>query len=156
MDRNASVGSCGNVIAHWWHNQRIVQALLVAGIVSVAVYGIVDLVSGLLYDGYSFRDQTISKLSAFGLPVRPLMATAIAIHGMLVAAFGVGIWRSADRGSMRAAGLLLIAAGMVGLPNHTIFAMSSRWMETGFNDTMHIVLTGLFCLIVFLASVLSS
>jgi hypothetical protein len=35
---------------------------------------------GLLYDGYSFRDQAISELAAFGSPVRPLMVTVILLH----------------------------------------------------------------------------
>jgi hypothetical protein len=46
-----------------------------------------------LYDGYSYKDQWISELSAFGSPVRPLMVTAILIHGLLLLAFGVGVWR---------------------------------------------------------------
>ena len=53
------------------------KGLLVAAIASVAVYGLGDLASGLLYDGYSYKDQWISELSAFGSPVRPLMVTAI-------------------------------------------------------------------------------
>lgn len=53
-------------------------------------------------------------------------------------------------------GLLLIAAGLVGFPNHTVFAMSSRGMEGGFNDTMHQILSGVFSLIVFAAVILSA
>jgi hypothetical protein len=49
------------------------KGLLVAAIASVIVYGLGDLVSGLLYDGYSYQDQWISELSASGSPVRPLM-----------------------------------------------------------------------------------
>jgi len=45
------------------------KALLVAAIASVVVYGLGDLASGLLYDGYSYRDQWVSELSAFGSPV---------------------------------------------------------------------------------------
>jgi len=113
------------------------KGLFVAAIASVVVYGLGDLASGLLYDGYSYKDQWISELSAFGSPVRPLMVTAILIHGLLLLAFGVGIWRFADRSSLRWVGLLLIVAGVIGLPTHTVFAMSSRWMTAGFNDTMH-------------------
>jgi hypothetical membrane protein len=137
-------------------NQRLPTAFLVAGIASVVLYGLGDLLSGLLYDGYSFRDQAISELSAFGSPVRPLMATVIVVHGLLVIALGVGVWQAADRRSLRAVGLLLISTGILGLPTHTVFAMSSRWMLAGFNDTMHIVLTAVFSLLVFAALVLSA
>ena len=73
------------------------RVLLVAAIASVIVYGLGDLVSGLLYDGYSYKDQWISELSAFGSPVRPLMVAAILVHGVLLIAFGMGIWQFADR-----------------------------------------------------------
>jgi hypothetical membrane protein len=130
--------------------------LLAAGIAAVVLYGIGDLVSGLLYDGYSFRDQAISELSAFGSPVRPLMAGVILLHGVLVTAFGAGVRRAAERASLRGAGILLVGAGLIGFPTHTVFAMSSRWMEPGFNDTMHIILSGLFSLLVVVAMVLSA
>ncbi len=54
------------------------------------------------------------------------MATVLVVHGLLLMAFGVGVWRSARRRSLRTVGLLLIGAGIVGLPHRTVFAMSSR------------------------------
>ena len=130
--------------------------LLAAGFLAVAVYGVGDLISGLLYDGYSYRDQAISELSAFGSPVRPLMVTAILVHGLLLTAFGVGLWRSAGRKSLRWAGACLVVTGLIGLPTHTVFAMSSRWLPGGLNDVMHIVLSAVFSLFVFAALVLSA
>ena len=130
--------------------------LLAAGILAIAVYGVGDLVSGFLYNGYSFRDQAISELSAFGSPVRPLMVTVILIHALLMTAFGVGVWRSADRRSLHWVGICLVATGLMRFPTHTVFAMSSRWLPTGLNDVMHIVLTSVFGLLVFSALVLSA
>lgn len=130
--------------------------LLWAGIASVALYVIGDLVAGLLYGGYSFRDQAISELAAFGSPVRPLMVTVILLHNALLVAFGVGVWRAAARRSLRWTGLSLVAISVSGIPTHTVFAMSSRWMEAGFNDTMHQVFTAVFTLLVVVAIVLSA
>lgn len=130
--------------------------LLWAGIAAVGLYVIGDLVSGLLYDGYSFRDHAISELAAFGSPVRPLMVTVILLHNLLLVAFGVGVWRSAARKILRWAGLSLVAIGVSGTPTHTVFAMSSRWMEAGFNDTMHVAFTAVFTLFVVVAIVLSA
>ena len=130
--------------------------LLPAAIAAVVVYGIGDLISGSLYQGYSFTDQAISELSAFGSPVRPLMVSAILLHAVLVTAFGAGVLRSAQRPSLRWAGIFLIGAGLVGFPTHTAFAMSSRWMVGGFNDTMHIILSGVFSFFVIFAMVLSA
>ncbi len=156
MIENMTVQPGGEAMSSWWQKPGVMKALLFAGIAAVVIYGLGDLVSGLLYHGYSYRDQAISELSAFGSPVRPIMVTAILIHGLLVLAFGVGIWRSADRASLRWVGLLLMGAGVVGFPTHTIFAMSSRWMKAGFNDTMHIALSAVFSLFVFAAIVLSA
>jgi hypothetical protein len=140
--------SNSNGILGWWQSQSAVKALLFAGVAAVVVYGVGDLVSGLLYDGYSFRDQAISELAAFGSPVRPLMVAAILLHNLLLVALGVGLWRAADQRSLRWVGALIVAIGISGLPTHTVFAMSSRWMEPGVNDTMHQLLTGVFLLLV--------
>jgi hypothetical membrane protein len=157
MKQLASAGSRGEVVPRGWRSGTANKALLVAGIAAVGVYGLGDLLSGLLYDGYSFKDQWISELTAFGSPVRPLVVAAILVHSLLLVAFGVGVWRSADRRSLRWVGLLLVAAGLVGVPNHTVFAMSSRGMEGGFNDTMHQILSMyVFVLIVFAAVILSA
>jgi hypothetical protein len=119
--------------------------LLRAGTAAVAVYAGGDLISGRSYEGYSFRDQAISELSAYGSPVRPEAVTWIAIHGLLAGAFGVGVWQSAGgtRAPRWTAGFLL-AAGVVTAPLHPFFPMSSRGMEPGFNDTMHQILTFAF------------
>ena len=90
MKELASADSCGEVMARAWRSRTAGKALLVAGIAAVGVYAVGDLLSGLLYEGYSFKDQVISELTALGSPVRPLMLAAMTAHGLPVAAFGVG------------------------------------------------------------------
>jgi Protein of unknown function (DUF998) len=85
--------------------------------------------------------QAISELSAFESPVRPLMVTVILVHSVLLLAFGVGVLYASRRKASRGVGGLLIAICIVGFPTHTVWAMSSRNMEPGFNDTMHIILS---------------
>jgi hypothetical membrane protein len=87
-ERPMTASSVGSV------NRMDRERLLGAAIACVVPYGLGDLASGLLYEGYSFRDQWISELTAFGSPVRPLMVTAILVHGLLLIAFAVGLWRS--------------------------------------------------------------
>lgn len=130
--------------------------LLLAGIVAVGAYALGDLLSGLLYDGYSFRDQAISELTAIGSPVRPLMVAVIMVHGLLLVNFGVGVWRCGDRRSLRWVGPFLIAANMVGLILHPFFPMHSRGMTTGLTDTVHAALTAVFSLFVLVALLLAA
>ena len=157
MKELASADSCGDVMARAWRSRTATKALLVAGIAAVGVYAVGDLLSGLLYEGYSFKDQVISELTALGSPVRPLMLAAMTAYGLLVAAFGVGIWRSAGRSrSLRWVGPLLIASSIVGFFTHVVFPMSSRGMEPSFTDTMHIIGTGVWSLLILVAIVLSA
>jgi hypothetical protein len=82
------------------------------------------------------------------------MVTVILIHGVLVLAFGVGVFRASSRKSLSWVGGLLVAIGVVGFPTHTVWAM--RGMDGGFNDTMHIVLSAVFSVLVVAAMVLSA
>jgi hypothetical membrane protein len=143
-------------MSRWWRGPVTNKVLLRAGIAAAVVYVIGDLLSGFLYDGYSFIDQAISELSAFGSPVRPLMVTVILIHGVLLLALGVGVHRASYRRSLSWVGGLLIAIGVVGFPTHTVWAMSSRGMGAGFNDTMHIILSAVFSALVIAAMALSA
>jgi hypothetical protein len=126
--------------------------------VAVVLYLVGDLLSTLLYDGYSYLDQAISELSALGSPVRPLMVTVILIHNVLLLAFGIGILRVAQPWSALwwIGALQVVEFVVVGVPTHTFWAMSSRDMATGFNDTMHITLSVVFSILVIAMMVLSA
>jgi hypothetical membrane protein len=157
MNAVSSAGSYGDVISRWWRSRTVTKSLLLAGVAAVVVYAIGDVLSGLLYDGYSYRDQAISELSAFGSPVRPLMVTVILIHNVLLLAFGIGLLRVARRRSVWWIGVLQVAGFvLVGIATHTFWAMSSRDLATGFNDTMHITLSIVFGLLVVAMMILSA
>jgi hypothetical protein len=145
----SAMRTVGKAVRRTWLVRVSERALLAAGIAAVGVYVVGDLLSGLLYDGYSFRAQAISELSAYGSPVRPLMVACITVHGLLLGAFGLGILRVADESrALRWTGTLLLASVVATLPLHPFFPMSSRGMEPGSNDTMHLILTMAFGLLV--------
>ncbi|WP_030169390.1 DUF998 domain-containing protein [Spirillospora albida] len=146
-----------DAISHRRRDRTATRGLLLAAVAAVVVYVIGDVLASLRYDGYSYLDQAISELSAFGSPVRPLMVTVILIHNVLLLAFGIGVLRVAQRGSVRWIGILQIADFViVGIPTHTFWAMSSRDMESGFNDVMHIALSGVFSMLVVAMLILSA
>jgi uncharacterized protein DUF998 len=152
--------SGGGAISHGWQSRAATKALLFAGIIAAGLYVVGDVMTGLIYNAsrpYSFKDQWISELTAYGSPVRPLMVAVITVYGLLGFAFAVGIWRAAgERRSLRWLSWVLIAGGAVTFPLHPFFPMSSRWMEPGFNDTMHGTLTFAWIPIVLAAVVLSA
>jgi hypothetical protein len=61
MNELATADSCGDMMARVWRSRTATKALLVAGIATVGVYVLGDLLSGLLYEGYSYRDQVIAS-----------------------------------------------------------------------------------------------
>ncbi|MFI7119979.1 DUF998 domain-containing protein [Amycolatopsis sp. NPDC049868] len=133
------------------------KTLLLAAVAAVVVYVIGDFLAASAYDGYRYLDQAISELSAFGSPVRPLMVTVILLYNVLLLAFGIGLLLVARRKSLWWIGALqLTQFVLVGIATHTFWAMSSRGRATGFNDTMHIVLSGVFSLLVVVMMALSA
>jgi hypothetical protein len=115
-------------------------ALLAFGIVAPLLYLASDVVAGLLWEGYSFRDQTISELNAFGSPTRPLtIALGLAGYTLLVA-FGVGVWRSAPANRrLRVVGGALVVFGVLALWAVPFASMHVRGAERSLTDTMHLV-----------------
>lgn len=117
------------------------KALLICGVLSALLYALSDLLAGMRWDGYRFRDQTISELNAFGSPVRPLtIAFGLALYVLLIA-FGVGIWRSAaGNRRLRVAGGLLAGVGVLSLGAVPFASLHVRRAEQGLSDTLHLVL----------------
>jgi hypothetical membrane protein len=149
-------------ISRSWRTRTATKVLLLAGIVGAAVYVVGDILSGLLYiydssRPYSFVDQWISELTALGSPVRTLMVTVMIVHGLLGAAFALGILRVAGQNrALRWVGVTLLAATAVSIWVHPFFPMGSRWMERSFTDTVHGTLTFVWLPIIAAALALSA
>ena len=103
------------------------RALLLCGVISPLLYAVADTLAGVLSEGYSFRDQTISELGAVGTPSRPLFAALLVAVYLLFTGFGVGIWKSAqNRNRLRVTAALLIALGVLALTVGQFAAMQPR------------------------------
>lgn len=127
------------------------RVLLACGIVSSLLYLGADILGALRYGGYSYVDRTVSELTAIGAPTRALVVPLYLAYDVLLVAFGVGIWTSADRKrALRITAALLAGIGILGLAAR--FPMNVRGAERTLTDTMHIVITGVTVL-VFLLSV---
>lgn len=116
------------------------KALLACGIVAPLVYLASDVIAGMRWEGYSFRDQTISELNAIGAPTRALtIALGLAGYTFLVA-FGVGVWRAgALNRRLRVVGGALVALGVLSLWAVPFASMHVREAEESLTDTLHLL-----------------
>jgi len=103
--------------------------------------------------GYNWVTQTVSELSAVDAPTRPLWCPLGIVYTLLIAAFGWGVFRSADqKRSLRIVGILLIINGLIGL---TWSPMHQREVLVAgggtFTDTWHLVMASVTVLLMFLS-----
>jgi Protein of unknown function (DUF998) len=113
--------------------------LLSCGIVAPLLYVATDVFLAIRWEGYSYRDQTISELNAIGAPTRTLsIILGIAGYAFLVA-FGVGVWRSAAANRrLRVAAGGLIALGVLAWFGVPFMSMHVREAEETLTDTLHV------------------
>ena len=116
------------------------RILLACGVISPLLYAVSDTLAGVLWEGYSFRDQTISELGAIGAPSRTVFAALLIPTYLLLVAFGAGVWQAAeDRRRLRAAAGLLIAFGVLALTVGQFAAMRPRGTEQGLSGALHLI-----------------
>lgn len=116
------------------------RALLLCGILSPLVYALADGVAGTGWEGYSFRDHTISELGAIGAPSRPLFTGLIIPSYLLLIGFGIGVRKTAQgRRKLRGAGGLLIGLGVLALMVGLFVPMRPRGTEQGTTGMLHVV-----------------
>jgi hypothetical protein len=115
---------------------------LTCGILAGALYIVMTLCVGLLWDSYSTADQTISELSAIGAPTRPLWMTLSTVYAALMMAFGWTVWTSAPNRASRIVGALLFVQTVFGIfwpPMHQRDVLAAGGGTL--TDTLHIVWT---------------
>lgn len=131
----------------------LVKVLLACGVLHSLLYVVVnDLVAATLYDGYSRMTQAVSELSAVGAPTQALITAMVPVFTVLLIAFGVGVWKSAQgKRAPRVAGALLVAHGATA-PLWLFAPMSQREViaagEGTSSDTMHLFLSALAVLFI--------
>jgi len=118
------------------------QILLIGGILSTILWIGTDIFASIQYDGYSYRDQAVSELSAIGAPTRLLWIAMQLVYNPLLLAFGVGVWKSAGkRSSQRIAGILIAVWGIIGFL-WLFFPMHMRGAGVTTTDTGHLIMSG--------------
>lgn len=113
--------------------------LLSCGIVAPFLYVATDVFLAMRWEGYTYRDQTISELNAIGAPTRTLSIVLGTIGYAFLVAFGVGVWRSAAGSRrLRVAAGGLIALGVFAWFGVPFLAMHVREAEETLTDALHV------------------
>jgi hypothetical protein len=116
------------------------RVLLGCGILSSLLYVVMNILGAIRFEGYSSVSQSVSELSAIGATSRPLWVALGIPYDVLMIAFGLGVWISADgKRALRVLGSLLVVYGALGLPWMLLAPMHLRGEAYTFTDTMHIV-----------------
>lgn len=115
------------------------RRLLACGPLVPLLYAAADVLAGSLTPGYSFRDQTISELGAIGAPSRALFSGLLVLVYLLLAAFGVGVWRSTEGSrNLKVVAALLVALGVMALTVGQFVSMQTRGNEQGLAGALHL------------------
>ena len=130
------------------------KVMLSCGILASLLYIGTDILAALLYEGYSYADQTVSELFAIEAPTRPLIVLRGIAYSILLIAFGLGVRGAASgKRALRVAGGLLIGIGVIDLvgpftPMHQRAVLASGGGTL--TDTMHIALASVDVLFILL------
>ena len=119
------------------------KILLLCGIFSSLLYVAMNIFVPMQYEGYNSASQTVSELSAIDTPTRTLWVSLALVYTLLMIAFGLGVWKSAEGNrNLRIAGGLMILNVVVGLfwpPMHQREVLAAGGGTL--TDTLHIVFT---------------
>jgi len=127
--------------------------LLFCGVLASVLYIAMNIFIPPLYVGYNWVTQTVSELSAVEAPTRPLWFLLGILYTLLVAAFGLGVVKSAgQKRSVRIVGILMFLNGVLGLtwsPMHQREVLAAGGGT--FTDTWHVVMSIITVLLMFLS-----
>jgi hypothetical protein len=123
------------------------RALLYCGAVASVLWIATDIVASLLYDGYSYRDQTISELAAVGAPTRAAVVSLVLAYSVLMLAFAAGISASsAGNRRLRVIAALLALNAAANLVLTPFSSMHQREVLAAgggtLSDTLHLMVAG--------------
>lgn len=125
------------------------RILLACGLLSSLLYAAMLILIPLQWEAYQSSSWMVSELSAIGAPTRPLWAGLAVVYGLLLGAFAIGVWRSAERSrALRVVGGLLLASAVAGFfwpPMHLRETLAAGGGTA--TDTGHLVVTFVWALL---------
>jgi len=130
----------------------LTKFLLTCGILSSLLYVATDLLASWLYEGYSIADQNYSELLATGAPTRHFMLLVSIAYNLLVAAFSVGVRRSASpKRTARITGIIMFGYAVLSMVTPFFFPMDMRGAELTTRGSLYNPLTAVMSLFILLS-----
>ena len=128
----------------------IKKILLVCGMLCSLFVFVTDILAAMIWQDYSYIDQSVSELSAIGTPTRFFVVPLLITSALLGTIFGIGVLLAAGKKSaLRITGILLIIFGVVCSMN-LLFPMNLRGTEQSFTGIMHLLFTGINIVLIIL------
>jgi len=129
-----------------------VRLLLICGVLSPLYYVVVnDVVAAMFYPGYDRISRPVSELSATYAPSRPVLIPLLVIFQLLMIAFWIGVWRSAqnNRALRMTTGFMIgfVILGVLAYP----FPMKTN--EVLGANTIHTIIWGVITPLLMLAGI---
>lgn len=130
------------------------RSLVLCGMIACLLYVGTDVLAAMRYEGYSYTAQTVSETFAIGAPTRPLVVMRGLMYGVLMIAFGLGVWGSAaGKRALRIAGKLLVVIGIIDLAGPFAPMHQRAVLAAGggtLTDTLHLVFASVDVLLIVL------
>lgn len=125
--------------------KKFYEFALLGGMISTVIYFFHVMVGGILWNGYSHIEQSISDLTSVTAPNRMLLSVMTNIYGIFALIFVIVLYRllkQHDSWLLRIGLLLLIIMEAVSFVGYMLFPLESSGVEQlSFQNIMHIVVT---------------
>jgi hypothetical protein len=127
------------------------RLLLGCGVLSSLTYLAADISGALVWDGYSYVDQTVSELAALGTPSRPIVLPIFMAYNILVLVFAAGAASYFEDHRLRKSSWCLAGIAVLGIVSG-LFPIEQRSAgPINFNGTVHIALVGATVILIVMA-----
>lgn len=133
-------------------NTIVRRFLLLSGFFSAILYVVTDCAASLSYPGYSIADQNYSELLATGAPTRQWLLLSSWVYNILVACFGIGIWKTClPERIARITGAVIMGYAIISMITPLCFQMDMRGAEPTPRGSLHPLMTGVMSFFILLS-----
>ncbi|MGO1057829.1 DUF998 domain-containing protein [Planococcus sp. FY231025] len=126
-------------------SKGLLQKAAILGATSATVYVLHVVIGGILWDGYSNIEQTISELTGSGAPYAGELRILTVLYGVLALAFSVVVYMLFEKYNVyrtaRLGSILLVLMHFTSLFGYALFPLEDNGAVLNMNNMMHLAVT---------------